>query len=253
MFEDERTELRIGAEPELFAAPLVMGLRTHSQVVFEEAPCQVLSDRLAEGCLDAALVPPLDGMKTERGSIIPGAGVCAEEYSLSECISAKVPFDEIGGIALSTEAKRSELLARVLLGQRDKAPSQGDSAVLLSGVPGLKEASSPKAQVHDLAAIWREHTGLPLVLAVWACRFRAPYPRLRAVLWRARQEGLAALPELAKAGATRFDIAPKTTEEYLGTALNYSLGGLEADSMRLFAAEAHRLGLEQNLPDLEFC
>ena len=52
---------------------------------------------------------------------------------------------------------------------------------------------------HDLAAMWKEMTGLPFVFAVWACRAGHPEAdALTEIALAARAEGLRRIDELGQ-------------------------------------------------------
>ncbi len=93
---------------------------------------------------------------------------------------------------------------------------------------------------------------LPIVFWLWACRPRAPYPRLRRVLAQAHQRGLADLDELAQQAERRFEIGAADAVQAL-TALSFRIGGAEADSLRRIAAWALDRGLCPPGAGFEFC
>ena len=98
---------------------------------------------------------------------------------------SKCPLKEIRTVALTPQSATSVALLKTILKLRFRQdvsyavlaapvePTLVDyDAVLLIGDQGLEALyfPTPRTRCHDLGALWKEWTGLPMVYAVWAAR-----------------------------------------------------------------------------------
>ncbi len=258
-------EIRMGVAPEPCAALFACGIEAQPRVVLVRAEAETLAQGLAEGSIDCALIPPLAAFRIPFCRLVPGQGVCAELKTQSERLIAREPQRSLTRLQVAPSARAMIDWARLLLaeesgflmewGEYEGGPSDdlpSGTGLLLGGAEGLGY-SGTESSAHDLGTMWRESTGLPAVLRVWACRFRAPYPGIRACLWRARQHGEDHFDACVKQSAETFGIPDALLRDYLAQTLSYSVGSLEADSLRHLVAMAHRHGLFPEPPGLQFC
>jgi chorismate dehydratase len=134
------------------------------------------------------------------------------------------------------------LLARE---QRPEIDSQLEAA--LAGTPLLWL---------DLAALWREHTGLPWVAAVWVVRPETlpltglTPAQLAADLAASRDAGLASIDTLVREWTPRIPVAPDTIRTYLTRNIHYTLDPDCLRAIEHFRALAAELGTLPPLPQL---
>lgn len=108
----------------------------------------------------------------------------------------------------------------------------------------------------DLAALWRELTGLPWVAAVWAVRPEAlPLERLTpeqltADLIDSRDAGIAHIDALVREWTPRIPIAPETIRTYLTRNIHYTLDPDCLRGIEYFRSLAAQLGILPSLPRL---
>lgn len=107
----------------------------------------------------------------------------------------------------------------------------------------------------DLAELWREHTGLPWVAAVWAVRPEAlvagvSAAQLIADLNASREAGQAHVDELIAEWAPRLSLPPQTVRTYLTENIHYLLDARCLAAIRTFRDLAAELGVLPALPDL---
>jgi predicted solute-binding protein len=119
----------------------------------------------------------------------------------------------------------------------------GIALCLVSGLtaPGLVWDDPQLAQAlglpetQDLGALhaaWARESALPLVLLVWACRHRAPYPEIRRALTHARRETEATLQPMP---------------------FTLGLGADESDALRLLLTHAKARQLAPQDSDVVYC
>ena len=99
----------------------------------------------------------------------------------------------------------------------------------------------------DVAQLWREHTGLPWVAAVWAARPEALEPAMTAQLiddlQRSRDHGLAHIGELVSEWSCRLPLPPETIRTYLTQNIHYYLDAPCIEAVGLFRRYAAELGI----------
>jgi chorismate dehydratase len=256
-----RTVLRIGGLDGLNAAPLQWGLDAGARAGVDltlRSPAASAA-ALAAGAADVALIPSIELAHLPGMKVIPGLCVAARRRVRSVILLSRGAPEELRTVAVDETSRTSVALLRILLAQRFGArpqfvPAPPDPAAMMSTADGalliadaaLRAPAGPW-QIHDLADLWFQWTGLPFVFALWAARPGVEIDRVEPLLRRARESGLRALPQLVAEHAARDGnpAGPELTA-YLGELLHYSLGPAEEESLRLFFAEAHALAL---LPD----
>jgi chorismate dehydratase len=108
----------------------------------------------------------------------------------------------------------------------------------------------------DLATLWREHTGLPWVAAVWAVRPQAltlaglSPRRLTADLVASRDAGLANVDALVREWTPRIAVPPDTIRTYLTRNIHYTLSPDCLRAIEHFRTLTTQLGRLPPLPRL---
>lgn len=245
----------------LNARPLVAGLEAGLEAPFpyrlitaEPAEC---AERLRRGEAGAGLVPVASLADGAAAACVPGIGIAAEGEVWSVLLVSRTPRERIRRLAVHAASRSSAALAELLLrmeagvrpsvrrtGEPLEALGRDADAAVVIGDPALAVRGRTGLEEIDLAAWWREATGLPFVFAVWGL---APGPH---------REGLADLLERSAAwGLANMDrvlaAAPgdrTLVREYLEGRLRYRLGPPEREGLARFLALAARHGI---LPETE--
>jgi chorismate dehydratase len=252
--------LRVGAVTYLNAKPLYYRLSELCPRIelAMDVPSR-LSERLAAGELDVALIPSVEYLRgAELGyQIIPGFAIAARGPVRSVKLFSRVPLDRIERLSLDEGSRTSQALARVWLDARhgirpariEQLPlgvpvleSTAD-AVLVIGDRAMAVPHGPFHEVVDLAEAWRSLTGLPFVFALWVARGGVELGDLPGVLSRSRELGLAHADDLSRTHGPRLGLDVSTCYDYLTRVLSYELGEPELAGLRRFAQMAARLGL----------
>jgi chorismate dehydratase len=105
--------------------------------------------------------------------------------------------------------------------------------------------------------MWRGHTGLPWVAAVWAVRpeavaSAAERRQLMADLNGSRERGVAHVEELVAEWTPRIALPQATIREYLTRNIHYALDADCARAIRSFRRLAGAIGVLPPLRDLPF-
>ena len=108
----------------------------------------------------------------------------------------------------------------------------------------------------DLAALWRQHTGLPWVAAVWAVRPAAlringiSPAQLTADLIASRDAGRANIETLVREWTPRIPIPADIIRTYLTQNIHYTLDPDCLRAIEHFGSLATQLGILPSLPQL---
>jgi chorismate dehydratase len=178
--------------------------------------------------------------------------VAADTASRSSAAYARILFEHFHNTQPTFLEQPANPLA--MLSNADAALLIGDPALLARERSAEIEAAAGAPLLWlDLAELWREHTGLPWVAAVWAVRPQAIAASGRSVgqvvsdLQASRDAGLAHIEELVGEWTPRIAVAPETIRTYLTKNIYYTLDAECLEAIELF----RRLASEINaLPPL---
>lgn len=240
--------IQIGAVSYLNSKPLVHNLDqlAHGADLLLDYP-SVLADQLAAGDLDVALVPSIEILRHPEYSLISDACVAGCGPVLSVKLYSRVSPGDIRTLALDVGSRTSATLVRILLAEKygvipeirplPFGQSVGETeadAILLIGDRAMHVPSETFHTVWDLGEEWYSWTGLPFVFAAWAARPGTDLADLPEIISHSRNQGVAAISEIAKQEADKLEITPETAENYLRYNLHFQLGSAERNGLHLF-------------------
>jgi chorismate dehydratase len=233
-----------------------------------------LNDKLVAGRLDIGPISLVEYLRhADELVLLPDLAVGSDGPVLSVNLVSKVPLDELHGgrVALGSTSRTSVLLAELwldavhrvrpeyftcppdlsaMLLEADAAVLIGDAALRATydfASPRSTGAAAPGLVVHDLGAVWRDWTGLPMVFAVWAARreYADAHPGLvkevHGAFVRSRDEALAHVEEVAEQAARWEVFDGPTLADYFRT-LDFSLGERQVAGLVEFARRAAATG-----------
>ncbi len=245
---------------------------------------------LHAGKADLGLIPI--AALTPELAVVPGCTIASLHEVRSILLLIKNPsrlepdeaLRQVSTVAADAASRSSNAYARVLFEHFHQAHPQfvetvadpttmlaNADAALLIGDPALL-ARERRAEIDaamlarenvsllwlDLATLWREHTGLPWVAAVWAVRPEAlaaesvAPAQLIADLNAGRDHGLAAIDELVHEWTPRIALPPATIRDYLTRNIHYTLDADCIRAIELFRSLAASIGALPPLPRLNF-
>lgn len=226
-----------------------------------------LNDMLLAGHLDVGPISLVEYLRhADELVVLPDLAVGSDGPVLSVNLVSQVPPAQLDGgrVALGSTSRTSVLLARMWLadmyGARpeyfDCPPDlsemlrEADAAVLIGDAALRATFDAPRRGlfVHDLGAVWRDWTGLPMVFAVWAARrdYAEANPGLvkgvHDAFVRSRDQALGNVETVA-AQAARWEPFDGPTLATYFRALDFSLGERQLAGLREFAHRAAVAGL----------
>jgi predicted solute-binding protein len=250
------------------------------------------AEALRRGDADIAIIPAIEYQRMDGMAVIPGISIAAKTDVRSLLVVAKRPIEMAKRVALDTSSRSSAALVRLLAAGYwkispefiDAAPNptemlkQADAALVI-GDPALRVAlkmdtlagKAPSGEqccqgdpdelpvpgfetifVYDVAYQWREMTGKPCVLAVWAGRREAITPEVAADFEFSKRYGLARLREISEGAAIKLDLPPLALERYLTDHINFDLDEENLAGLQLYFEKAAAAGLIPQARPIEF-
>ncbi|MDA8163875.1 MAG: menaquinone biosynthesis protein [Desulfobacteraceae bacterium] len=228
-----------------------------------EAPPTTLNRLLQAGELDLGFVSSHEyAARPDEYRILGDLSISASGPVGSVLLLCRVQPEQLGGklVILSSQSQTSASLVRIVLeefygvtphyrsGTTSSPEAPEAAAVLAIGDEALRHRADPAFPVRlDLGEIWRRHTGLPFVFAVWAVRREICEQDMEAVaeihreLRRCVDEGRGHLRAIAARVAPRIPMPEEECHDYL-RGLEYDLGEAKRDGLRLFFEHLIRRG-----------
>ncbi len=261
--------LRVGRIAALNMYPIYHGLERAADptLAFTDGVPSALNRALIEGRLDVSAMSSIAyARNADRLQLVPVASITADGAVDSIQLFSRVPFDQVRTVAVTPDSETSVALLRILLGPGAApfsilagAPADALAdvdGVLLIGDEALEGLRAPIAPHHaDLAALWRERTGQPMVFAVWAAGAEVARERAEALaefanlLAAARSAYLADPEAVVAAAAARFPFPADFIRPYLRR-LRYEFGSAERTGLETFLTQARSCGELDAVPGL---
>ncbi|MGB7925327.1 MAG: menaquinone biosynthesis protein [Pyrinomonadaceae bacterium] len=254
---------RVAASSYLNTAPLIWSFIEGSRqrdvrLLTDTAPARC-GELLARGEVEAALVPVIEYHRIPEIAVVPGVCVGSRSRVRSVVIATRgAELKEVRSCALDTSSRTSAALIRVIFREflgfepqwQPAAPHldamlDAADAALMIGDPAMTFARE-NLRVYDLASLWREHTGLGFVFAMWMARIDAA-ERVGAVdFMGARDEGLEHVEEIIELNEVALGLPRAELRAYLLENISFSLDDEMRAGLDLFYRLAHRHGI---IPD----
>ncbi len=248
--------MRIGAVVYLNTCPLVAELPRLApdvEILFD-VPSR-LAQMLAEGRIDAGVVPSIEAARHPDWVIVSDACIACRGQVKSVKLFSRVPIPSIKLLALDEGSRTSAVLVRILLQERYglrpelttlpigfPAWNSPADAIVLIGDRAIQAPEDGFCEVWDLGHEWVRWTGLPMVFALWAARPDADLAALDRLLRQSRDAGLEKLPEIARREAPSRQLSEQQCLQYFQDHLVFIFGEQEKAGLRRFYDLARQYG-----------
>lgn len=259
---------QLAASSYLNSAPLIWsftrGSKQHEVVLTDPVPSKC-ADLLAQGEVEAALVPVIEYQRMEGVQLVPDVCVGSKEKVRSVVLVTKGDdLQQVRTIALDESSRTSATLVKVIFREylsrepawRSSAPdlntmlAENDGALII-GDPGMTFARAG-LHVWDLASLWRQHTGFGFIFAMWMIRDDAGASALAMDFKRACTEGLSRLDEIVAEYQQALSLSRPEIVEYLTENISFTPDESMLKGMRLYFELAHKHGLINAVKPLRF-
>ncbi len=214
---------------------------------------------LVQGGLDVALVPAIEVATSPELRVLPDLCVAFPGESRGVLLVSSGPVEELRRVVLERDSRTAAAVARIVLedayglepeyveaeaatrvsGPERIEPGEGWLVIGTAALAGRREGH----RVLDLGLAWRELTGLPLVVGVWAVRPGIDLPDLPFYFKSSLRFGLSALDAIAREAAAELGVGSTVLEGYLRENLSYFLREPEVEGLGELFRRAARLGL----------
>ncbi len=214
--------------------------------------------------VEAALVPVIEYQRIADLALIPEVCVGSRERVRSVVLVTKVEnLREIRRIALDESSRTSAALLKIIFreflgcepewvtGKPDVSQMLADhDAALIIGDPAMTFARDGLRML-DLAALWREYTGLGFVFAMWMVRDEASAAR-RIDFASARDEGLELIEDIVDFYQQLLGLSRQELRTYLRENISFSITEEMRAGMDLYFLLAHKHGITPAVKALKF-
>jgi chorismate dehydratase len=237
---------------------------------------------LADGTADIGLIPIAAYATTPELAVVRGCTIASLDRVRSIILVVKHP-DGIGAVrrvAADTDSRTSNAYAQIIFRKflqtdpefipfeptLDIMLENCDAAILI-GDPALlaledKDArlvrTGERLEYIDLGHLWKQHTGVPWVSAVWAVRPEAMVAanltahQVNEDFLQSRDHGMAHVEDLVGEWAPRIAVPAATIRSYLTTHIHYVLDEACLAGMDLFFIYAAETGVLPQAPPIRW-
>jgi chorismate dehydratase len=259
---------RLAASSYLNSAPLIWSFLhgTHrGRVDFIEAVPARCAQLLAETEVEGALVPVIEYQRIEGGLLVPNVCVGSQREVLSVVLVSKNRrLENIRTVALDQSSRTSATLVKLIFREflerepewTTRTPNleemlETNDAALIIGDPGM---AFPRQglNIWDMASLWKQHTGLGFVFAMWMVRDSSA-DRARAVDFAgARDEGVAHIEEIVQSYQDKIPMRVEELRNYLTENIVFKVDESMERGLRLYFELAFKHGLIERVKPLRF-
>jgi chorismate dehydratase len=258
---------RVAASTYLNTAPLIWsfsrGSRRGEVELIDAVPARC-ANLLADDEVDVALVPVIEYQRIPDISVVPEVCVGSRRRVRSVVLAVKVEsLKDVRRVALDESSRTSAALVRIIFREFlgfepdwissapnvDQMLKESDAALII-GDPGMTFARE-NLRVFDLAALWREYTGLGFVFAMWMMRDSAGPDARRIDFAAARDEGLARSEEIVEYYEPLLCLSREELRIYLHENISFSIDEEMRAGLDLYFKLAHKHGIITRLKSLK--
>jgi chorismate dehydratase len=258
---------RIAASSYLNTAPLIWSFTHGSQretveLFTDTAPARC-AEMLADGEVDAALVPVIEYQRIEGISIVPDVCVGSKTAVRSVVLATRRNnLKKIERVALDESSRTSATLVKIIFREflgfepewKTTAPDlrsmmQQADAALIIGDPAMT-IPRDRFRVFDLAALWHEFTGLGFVFAMWMVRNESAEKVGSLDFARARDDGLSNLDQVIASYPHQIPFSEDESRQYLTQNIVFTVDQEMRKGLGLYFELAQRLKLIETAKQL---
>ena len=250
------------------------------------------AEALRAGQADIAIIPAIEYQRMNGMVVLPEMAIAAQNEVRSLLVLSRKPIHFVKRLALDTNSRSTVALTKLLcrghwgiepefidsppdpeamLAKADAALVIGDPALRVRlkvdalaakqpaghGCCGGDESEHPVRGVdmlfvYDVTQQWREMTGKPSVLAVWAGRRDAVTPEVVADFLASREYGLANIADIAEGAALKLELPPNPLERYLRESIDFTLGAENVAALEYYFSRCAEAELIPAARPIEF-
>ncbi|HJP95727.1 MAG TPA: menaquinone biosynthesis protein [Pyrinomonadaceae bacterium] len=259
---------RLAASSYLNSAPLIWSFLNgphRGSVDFIEAVPARCAQLLAESLVEGALIPVIEYQRIAGGLLARNVCVGSRKEVLSVVLVSKNKrLEEIRSVALDESSRTSATLVKIVFGEflrrepewTTRAPDldqmlEKNDAALIIGDPGMTFRRHG-LNVWDMASLWREHTGLGFVFAMWMVRDHAIDRACEVDFGGARDEGVSHIEEIVRSYQDKIPMSVAELRNYLTENIVFTVDESMERGLRLYFELAFKHKLIEHVKELRF-
>lgn len=247
--------------------PLERGVVKHCFNIMYFEP-SLLSEKLAEGTVDVALIPSVELFRSDDYEVLPGISISSFGKVDSVILRSEKEISGITSVSVDSRSRSSAALLRIVfelfLGTEpeyvNRKPGNGfldgvDAGMLIgnSGLRSLHLGGKRHAFTYDLGDIWTNKTGLPFVYAVLAIRKGSSLADgCYESLLEAKDCGEKLVEEIAAVESKKLGLGRDKCSDYLGKRIKYDLDGIKIEGLMKYRDLLHSLNEIENRNGISF-
>ncbi len=244
--------LRIGTVSYTNAFPLIEYLpqTCPSAEIIRVVPSK-LGKLMEQGEVDLALLSSIELLKHPSYSYLPDISISSDGAVGSVLLFSKKPAAEIETVALDQSSLTSIVLTKILFHEYwqrgpvyvsytppvENGMNIADAALAIGDAGLIAEGKYPYC--YDLGEIWKKHTGLPFVFALWIAQPMVDIEKWAPAFLEAKTQGMANIDLIVKRCTKLLAIPDKRFSRYFLENLRYDLGKQQIEGMNLFFQKAN--------------
>ena len=259
--------MRIAASSYLNTAPLIWSFLHGSRrgkVELQDGVPARCAQLLSDSEVEAALVPVIEYQRLQGVSLVPDVCVASKrEVRSVVLVSRHDNLKNLRSVALDESSRTSASLVKIIFREFlgfepawiTHSPNlelmlEESDAALIIGDPAMT-FSREQFRVWDMAGLWREHTSLGFVFAMWMVRDTAAERCVRIDFAGARDEGIARREEIIDHYLPLLGLTRAVLEQYLKENICFGLDEELRAGLDLFFRLAHKHDLLNTLKPLK--
>ena len=231
------------------------GSRGDKAELIDRVPARC-AELLAQGKVDCALVPVIEYQRMENVSFVPGVCVGSKREVRSVVLVSKTDsLEKLQSIALDESSRTSAALVKIIFREflnkeprwSNQSPNieqmlENNDGALIIGDPAM---TLPKdgLTIWDMASLWRRHTDLGFVFAMWLARNDSKAKILELDLNGARDEGVAHIDDIVNEYLEKIGLTAEELQSYLTENISFEIDESMGKGLRLYyeLAAKHKL------------
>lgn len=246
-------KFRVGSVPYVNAHPLVWGLQSQGVEVVYDVPSRLPALLDAEE-VDAVLVSSIESLRRPELETLANVAIISKNAVESVRIFSKVPWEEIKSLALDQSSMTSNALALSLLNRRNysqldckplppdlEAMLENHDAGLLIGDKGMDQESG-NLFTYDLGELWKNHTSLPFVWALWTAKRGQDWTELSAILDQAYAQSKFEWEFMLQDSTERSGWTLEKTRRYLEQTMSFTLDEEARKGLNTYSIQLQKFG-----------
>lgn len=223
------------------------------------------ADQLRAGEVEIALIPVIEYQRISSGAIVPDVCVGSKEKVRSVVLVTRASdLRSLRTIALDESSRTSATLLKIIFREflnlepewRSRSPDinqmldENDGALII-GDPAMTFRREG-LNVFDLSSLWRQHTGLGFVFAMWMARDDVTQAARGIDFGGARDEGVSKIEEIIDFYEPLLNLERVELREYLYENISFLPDKEMREGMELYFELAFKHGLIPELKPLVY-